>query len=300
LPFDDENVPNLFRKIKHGNFTLPGHLSSEAKDLIVQMLVVDPVRRITFAQIRKHVWFAKDLPEYLSVGQLRTASLEKLEYSDEVIQELRDLGLTVEDKENLTADERVAYQLLSDRASKQSSFSNLLRDDRRKMNELCFFDEKDIQSVSERYDQEKHPPVYKLTQIAGERSVMLSASQLMTDCPWQLGLEVSMEGCTLMTEVLHVLRDMGFEWYNVTPWRVRAQPVSPSQTKILLTIQVYKGGNNRYIVDVLTSQGPSLPGSYAALQFLRHLACNEAIAPSVLDRTGGFMLGHTGPQPQTR
>ena len=28
LPFDDENVPNLFRKIKHGNFTLPGPVCS--------------------------------------------------------------------------------------------------------------------------------------------------------------------------------------------------------------------------------------------------------------------------------
>lgn len=77
LPFDDENVPNLFRKIKHGNFTLPGHLSSEAKDLIVQMLVVDPTRRITFGQIRRHSWFQRDLPEYLATT-LRPMILEKI------------------------------------------------------------------------------------------------------------------------------------------------------------------------------------------------------------------------------
>lgn len=71
LPFDDENVPTLFRKIKHGNFTLPGHLSSEAKDLIVQMLVVDPSKRITIPMIRQHKWFKEKLPDYLKPGGAR-------------------------------------------------------------------------------------------------------------------------------------------------------------------------------------------------------------------------------------
>jgi serine/threonine protein kinase len=30
LPFDDENIPNLFRKIKGGIYTLPSHLSPGA------------------------------------------------------------------------------------------------------------------------------------------------------------------------------------------------------------------------------------------------------------------------------
>ena len=39
LPFDDENIPNLFKKIKGGIFTLPGHMSDDIKDLISRMLV---------------------------------------------------------------------------------------------------------------------------------------------------------------------------------------------------------------------------------------------------------------------
>eukprot|EP00438_Fugacium_kawagutii_P035731 Skav204248 [mRNA] locus=scaffold2414:27301:32524:- [translate_table: standard] len=92
LPFDDENVPNLFRKIKHGNFTLPGtasHLSSEAKDLIVQMLVVDPTRRITFSQIRKHSWFQKESLSVtiLSVEDHRKFSLSPSESSGRLLRE---------------------------------------------------------------------------------------------------------------------------------------------------------------------------------------------------------------------
>ncbi|KAF9554840.1 Pkinase-domain-containing protein [Agrocybe pediades] len=41
LPFEDEDVQMLFAKINR-NFHLPSYLSSEAKDLITSMLVVDP------------------------------------------------------------------------------------------------------------------------------------------------------------------------------------------------------------------------------------------------------------------
>ena len=67
LPFDDENIPNLFKKIKGGIFTLPGHMSDDIKDLISRMLVVDPLQRITIPEIRRHRWFTESLPLYLSV-----------------------------------------------------------------------------------------------------------------------------------------------------------------------------------------------------------------------------------------
>ena len=52
LPFDDENIPNLFRKIKGGIYNLPSHLSPGARDLIPRMLLVDPLKRITIPEIR--------------------------------------------------------------------------------------------------------------------------------------------------------------------------------------------------------------------------------------------------------
>lgn len=48
LPFDDENMGRLLAKIKTGRYrTLPDYLSSDAKDLIKRMLVVDPTKRMT-------------------------------------------------------------------------------------------------------------------------------------------------------------------------------------------------------------------------------------------------------------
>lgn len=65
LPFDEDNIPALFSKIKRGKFTIPSHVSPEAADLINQILVVDPVSRITISQIRDHPWFSHRLPKHL-------------------------------------------------------------------------------------------------------------------------------------------------------------------------------------------------------------------------------------------
>lgn len=48
-----------------GNYSIPHFLSSEARNLIQKMLVVNPLARITVADIRQDPWFNKGLPEYL-------------------------------------------------------------------------------------------------------------------------------------------------------------------------------------------------------------------------------------------
>ena len=65
LPFDDESIPNLFKKIKSGMYSLPSHLSQLARNLIPRMLEVDPMKRITIPEIRQHPWFQHKLPPYL-------------------------------------------------------------------------------------------------------------------------------------------------------------------------------------------------------------------------------------------
>eukprot|EP01031_Cornospumella_fuschlensis_P041079 gene41079-50113_t len=67
LPFDDESIPNLFKKIKSGMYSLPSHLSQSARELILRMLVVDPMKRITIQEVRQHVWYLHKLPQYLTI-----------------------------------------------------------------------------------------------------------------------------------------------------------------------------------------------------------------------------------------
>jgi carbon catabolite-derepressing protein kinase len=67
LPFDDEYIPTLFKKIQQGAFQIPSYLSPGAVKLIKRMLVVSPVQRITIGEIRQDPWFNKDLPPYLQL-----------------------------------------------------------------------------------------------------------------------------------------------------------------------------------------------------------------------------------------
>ena len=65
LPFDDEYIPALFKKIAQGNYMVPNYLSQGAVRLIRKMLQVNPMNRITIQDIRQDPWFQKDLAHYL-------------------------------------------------------------------------------------------------------------------------------------------------------------------------------------------------------------------------------------------
>uniref|UniRef100_A0AC34RP60 Protein kinase domain-containing protein n=1 Tax=Panagrolaimus sp. JU765 TaxID=591449 RepID=A0AC34RP60_9BILA len=65
LPFDDEHVPTLFRKIKSGIFPIPDYLDKSIVNLLLHMLQVDPMKRATIKDVISHEWFRVDLPAYL-------------------------------------------------------------------------------------------------------------------------------------------------------------------------------------------------------------------------------------------
>ncbi|KAF7347308.1 Non-specific serine/threonine protein kinase [Mycena venus] len=66
LPFEDEVIGSLFEKISHVRYDPPTHLSPHAQNLIKSMLVADPTKRITVAQIMQHPWVTIKLPRYLT------------------------------------------------------------------------------------------------------------------------------------------------------------------------------------------------------------------------------------------
>ena len=87
LPFDDESIPNLFKKIKSGMYSLPSHLSQSSRELILRMLVVDPIKRITIAEVRQHPWYQHKLPAYLMLSPTQIESQESvvdMEIADKV------------------------------------------------------------------------------------------------------------------------------------------------------------------------------------------------------------------------
>jgi serine/threonine protein kinase len=59
-PFFDEDNLVLFEKIKRGKYEFPSPswdgISEEAKDIVRNLLVVDPSKRMTCEQLLKHPW----------------------------------------------------------------------------------------------------------------------------------------------------------------------------------------------------------------------------------------------------
>lgn len=57
LPFDDDNIQRLLKKVQVGNYHMPQNLPADLRNLISSMLTVDPDQRITLEQIKAHPWF---------------------------------------------------------------------------------------------------------------------------------------------------------------------------------------------------------------------------------------------------
>ncbi|ORY89975.1 hypothetical protein BCR43DRAFT_480777 [Syncephalastrum racemosum] len=66
LPFDDDNIRQLLKKVKAGRYTMPSGISRNAQDLIRRILVVDPAKRLTMRQIIAHPWFSEVEPANLA------------------------------------------------------------------------------------------------------------------------------------------------------------------------------------------------------------------------------------------
>jgi 5'-AMP-activated protein kinase catalytic alpha subunit len=67
LPFEDAHMPNQFKKKNSGQIIITSHLSMSAKDLIAKILTVNPLKRLTMDDIKRHNWFVHKLPSYLSL-----------------------------------------------------------------------------------------------------------------------------------------------------------------------------------------------------------------------------------------
>ena len=60
LPFDDEKIDVLYRKIRSGNYVIPNYLSDIAQDCLKRILTVNPEKRIKLKELKMHPFFNLD------------------------------------------------------------------------------------------------------------------------------------------------------------------------------------------------------------------------------------------------
>ncbi|KAL8232300.1 hypothetical protein R6Q57_002078 [Mikania cordata] len=79
LPFRDDNLMHMYRRIFKGEYECPPWFSGDARRLISKLLVVDPSQRITIPAIMRSSWFLRGLKTgdegFLAPILLKTNSL---------------------------------------------------------------------------------------------------------------------------------------------------------------------------------------------------------------------------------
>ncbi|XP_015121861.1 serine/threonine-protein kinase BRSK2 [Diachasma alloeum] len=56
LPFDDDNLRQLLEKVKRGVFHIPHFVPPDCQNLLRGMIEVNPDKRLTLAEINRHIW----------------------------------------------------------------------------------------------------------------------------------------------------------------------------------------------------------------------------------------------------
>lgn len=142
LPFDDDNIARLLGKVKTGKFSMPSHLPADVQDLIARMITVDPEKRITIAEIKRHPWYRSNRTgmedeDDNPLGALGDVAFDPREEKDhEIMETLNILGWGTE-QEVLAALhspeynlEKVFYRLLERRQQeKEALLASLYPDD---------------------------------------------------------------------------------------------------------------------------------------------------------------------------
>uniref|UniRef100_A0A8C3JKP1 non-specific serine/threonine protein kinase n=1 Tax=Calidris pygmaea TaxID=425635 RepID=A0A8C3JKP1_9CHAR len=130
LPFDGPTLPILRQRVLEGRFRIPYFMSEECEHLIRRMLVLDPSKRLTIAQIKEHKWMLVEVPAQRPIlyppGEENEPSIG--EYNEQVLRLMHSLGIdqqkTIESLQNKSYNHFAAiYYLLVERLkSHRSSF----------------------------------------------------------------------------------------------------------------------------------------------------------------------------------
>ena len=121
LPFEDEHISRLYKKILKGKFDIPNNISNAAKDLITGMLKTDPNERYTIEQIKIHPWMTQD-----KMINWKYEPQPKFEIDNKIIKKMTEYNFTDEAKirfflkENWHNRETVVYYLIKTRIYNRS------------------------------------------------------------------------------------------------------------------------------------------------------------------------------------
>lgn len=253
LPFDDEHVPTLFRKIKSGIFAVPDYLNKEVVSLLCLMLQVDPLKRATIAQIRDHDWFQKELPTYLFPSpQDQDASIVEMDVIREICEKF---GVT---------EYEVQRALLSNDPHDQLNIAyHLIVDNRRLAGEVTDVELQEFYLASSpppdsfllasspmRPHPERMPEMKNTTHTLEPVSNAKQLGAQAKKAKWHLGIRSQSKPLDIMHEVFRAMKTLDYEWKIVTPYHVRVRRKNPVTGRFSkMSLQLYQVDQKSYLLD---------------------------------------------------
>jgi len=271
LPFDDEHIPNLFKKIKSGLFHMPDYLSQNVRDLLKKMLTVDPVKRVTVEEIRKHAWFIIDLPNYLFPQERdEDASIIDKEAVYEVCR-----ACNVTEREVFAAliahdpsDQLViAYSLITD--NKRFGSSELNPEE---VNNFYVATGPDVNSPTTlnvgvnqpgisgktpisplRSHPERMPegqPISRTLDPVSDANLGTSGISGNKRFKWHLGIRSQSKPWDIMYEVFKAMKTLNYEWKVINPFTVRVRKYNNTlKVYSKMMLQLYQVDTRSYLLD---------------------------------------------------
>uniref|UniRef100_A0A914E2X9 non-specific serine/threonine protein kinase n=1 Tax=Acrobeloides nanus TaxID=290746 RepID=A0A914E2X9_9BILA len=271
LPFDDEHVPTLFRKIKSGIFPVPDYLDKSVVNLLLHMLQVDPMKRATIKDVIQHEWFRVDLQAYLF------PPINESEASIVDIDAVREVCY----RYSVTEDEVTSALLCEDPHHHLAIAYNLIVDNKRIADETAkltieeFYNVTPAGKLHQADQMHRHPERIsgssKITPTL-EHSAAVQAeqgssqnssgstaqtSQTTPKSPhikrakWHLGIRSQSRPEDIMYEVFRAMKYLDFEWKLLNAYHVivRRRPKNSSQEMPKMSLQLYQVDQRSYLLD---------------------------------------------------
>ncbi|CCD72534.1 5'-AMP-activated protein kinase catalytic subunit alpha-1 [Caenorhabditis elegans] len=259
LPFDDQNVPTLFAKIKSGRYTVPYSMEKQAADLISTMLQVDPVKRADVKRIVNHSWFRIDLPYYLFPECENESSIVDIDVVQSVAEKFdvkeEDVtgALLAEDHHHFLC---IAYRLEVNHKRNADESSQKAMEDFWEIGKTMKMGSTSL-------------PVGATTKTNVGRKILEGLKKEQKKLTWNLGIRACLDPVETMKHVFLSLKSVDMEWKVLSMYHIivrsKPTPINPDPVKVSLQLFALdkKENNKGYLLDFkgLTEDEEAVPPS---------------------------------------
>lgn len=264
---------NLLIKIKKGEYEMPPTLNPNVQDLISKMLVVDPSKRITLEEIKKHPAFRVNLPEEYILPTplplpLINESINPSDIQPQLLKVMKQIGY--KDDQELANDLKEEGQTMAKvfhyMLTRQTDIASLPWET--SSHHIHIQKNLSTQSISENQENQTDNSINsEVKELQGSNDDVIdnrpskpsfgSVYSLATKTDWAIGdsITISYEQeesinsihanvALIMTKIEMLLDDLNYEWFHPDDWTIISRVLNRDDSNSLLTFKEKENSND--------------------------------------------------------